>query len=55
MKLSPMVYKTQAKWMGSRGHAFGKEGVGFVRVNIGCPRARLKTALEQLLQALSGF
>mgnify|MGYP006284084957 CR=1 FL=1 len=47
--------RTQAKWVVSRGHAFGAQGAGFVRVNIGCTRARLETALEQLLRALSGL
>ncbi len=47
--------RTQAKWVVSRGHAFGTQGAGFVRVNIGCTRARLETALEQLLQAPSGL
>jgi cystathionine beta-lyase len=45
--------KQRAKWAVSRGHAFGLEGAGFVRVNIACPRARLEAALDQLTQALS--
>lgn len=32
----------------SRGESFGKEGEQFVRMNIACPRATLKQALEQM-------
>lgn len=34
------------------GETFGKEGIGFMRLNIGCPRAILKEALEKLKKAL---
>lgn len=34
------------------GAVFGKSGEGFMRVNIGCPRAVLRQALEQLATAL---
>jgi cystathionine beta-lyase len=34
------------------GEMFGKEGLGFMRMNVGCPRAILKQALEQLHKAL---
>jgi cystathionine beta-lyase len=34
------------------GEMFGKEGAGFMRMNVGCPRAILKQALEQLLNAV---
>lgn len=44
--------KCQAKWAVTRGHAFGAEGAGFVRVNIACPRNRLEAALDQLVQAI---
>jgi cystathionine beta-lyase len=33
---------------------FGKGGSGFQRINIACPRALLKQALEQLEAAISG-
>jgi cystathionine beta-lyase len=36
------------------GEMFGAEGIGFMRLNIGCPRAILKQALEQLKEALQG-
>ena len=34
------------------GEMFGPGGEGFMRLNIGCPRAKLKKALDQLVQAL---
>ncbi len=37
----------------TRGIAFGLEGDGFARLNIACPRPRLKEALEQLVKALA--
>lgn len=37
----------------TRGIAFGPEGSGFARLNIACPRARLKAALDQLVRALA--
>lgn len=36
----------------NEGHTFGKGGEGFVRLNFGCPRATLKTALERMKAAL---
>lgn len=35
------------------GAMFGASGSGFMRINVGCPRSILLTALERLLQALS--
>lgn len=35
------------------GEMFGKEGQGFMRLNIGCPRALLRQAMEQLQAASS--
>lgn len=32
----------------SRGDSFGEEGKDFIRLNIGCPRATLKKALDQI-------
>ena len=40
--------RNKAKWAVTRGIAFGEEGMGFARLNIGCTRAKLKAALEQL-------
>ena len=36
----------------NEGHTFGKGGEGFVRLNFGCPRATLRTALERMQAAL---
>ena len=35
------------------GAMFGQEGTGFMRLNIGCPRATLRTAMEQLEKAIN--
>ena len=40
--------KQKAHWAVTRGHAFGEEGAGFARVNIGCTRADLEAALTNL-------
>mgnify|MGYP002672969412 FL=1 len=37
------------------GEMFGKGGAGFMRVNVGTPRAILTKALEQLTEAVSGI
>ena len=37
------------------GTMFGKEGAGFMRLNIGCPRAVLKEALEHLAAAVKAL
>jgi cystathionine beta-lyase len=34
------------------GTMFGKEGKGFMRLNVGCPRSVLEKALKQLQQAV---
>lgn len=39
----------------SDGLAFGEEGRGFQRINIGCPRSLLEKALENLYGAISKF
>ena len=36
----------------NEGNTFGKGGEGFVRLNFGCPRATLRTALERMQAAL---
>lgn len=36
------------------GSMFGKEGTGFMRMNIGCPRSKIKDALERLNKAING-
>ena len=35
------------------GAMFGEQGSGFMRLNIGCPRATLRTAMEQLEKAIN--
>ena len=37
----------------NEGTTFGKEGEGFMRLNIACPRATLEKALKQLEQAVT--
>ncbi len=32
------------------GYSFGEEGKGFLRINVGCPRATLKEAMERLAE-----
>lgn len=44
--------REQAGWAVTRGLAFGEEGAGFARLNIGCTHAKLAAALEQLANAL---
>jgi len=43
----------KAGWALTRGPAFGEEGIGFARLNIACPRARLATAMDQLASAVA--
>lgn len=44
--------RNEAKWAVTRGPAFGKEGIGFARLNIACTRSRLNRALDQLEAAI---
>ncbi len=44
--------RQKAGWAVTRGPAFGTQGIGFARLNIACPRARLAKALDQLALAL---
>ena len=39
----------------NQGHIFGKQGSGFVRLNLALPRAQLARALEQLDQAVAAL
>lgn len=45
--------RNDAKWVVSRGQAFGEEGAGFARMNIACPRSKLSSALDGLERALA--
>ncbi len=44
--------RQRARWAVARGEAFGPEGQGFARLNIACPRSRLRKALDRLHVAL---
>jgi len=43
----------EARMATNPGQWFGREGVGFVRINIACPRSTLATALHQLEKAIN--
>ncbi len=43
----------QAGIAGNPGHWFGREGAGFARINIACPRRLIVEALEKLEQAVN--
>ncbi len=47
------LFYDQAKVYLEWGSHFGPEGVGFVRLNLACPRVILRTALERIKQALA--
>ncbi len=42
------LFVNKAKLALNRGDMFGDEGVGFMRMNVGCPLETIKTALESL-------
>lgn len=44
--------RKKAKWAVTRGPAFGDEGIGFARLNIGCTRAKLDAALNRFAEAI---
>ena len=46
--------RDQAGWVVNRGDRFGNGGDGFVRVNIACSRRLLQSAMDRLVNALSG-
>lgn len=50
-ELEKFIVEKAKLWLDS-GHIFGKEGEGFQRINIACPRETLKKALEQLKEAV---
>lgn len=45
-------FLTKAKVALNEGQAFGENGKGFVRLNFGCPRATLKDALVNMVEAV---
>jgi len=53
LELDPYEFFIQkAKVAFNDGAVFGPNGQGFVRLNFGCPRSRLRQALEQVKAAL---
>jgi cystathionine beta-lyase len=46
------LFVNQAHLALNDGSVFGKEGEGFMRLNVGCPRSYLEKALNQLKQAI---
>lgn len=47
------LFENKARLMLNEGAMFGKEGTGFMRLNVGCPRATLTQALKQLKAAIN--
>jgi cystathionine beta-lyase len=45
------LFVNKAKLALNDGSMFGKEGEGFMRINVGCPKAYLEEALKRLLEA----
>ena len=45
--------RNKAGWAITRGQAFGPQGEGFARLNIACTKTNLKSALEQLVNAIT--
>lgn len=49
------LVEEKAKLAVNNGAMFGKEGVGYIRINVGCPKSVLRNALEALADAVSGI
>lgn len=49
------LFADKARLALNTGTTFGEPGRGFMRLNVGCPRAALKQALDQLAEALAGL
>lgn len=49
------LFVEEARLALNDGSSFGKEGEGFMRLNVGCPRAELTKALQQLKRAVDGL
>lgn len=49
------LFENKANLLLNEGAMFGKEGTGFMRLNVGCPRATLLQALEQLKTAIENI
>jgi len=52
LKLESFLQKN-AKVFLNQGYVFGDEGKGFVRINFGCPRSIIETALKRIATAVS--
>ncbi|MBR6238587.1 MAG: aminotransferase, partial [Lachnospiraceae bacterium] len=50
-EIDDLIIKKAKLWLDS-GHIFGPVGEGFQRINVACPRATLKEALERIEAAL---
>lgn len=48
------LFADKARLALNTGITFGEPGRGFMRLNVGCPRAALKQALDQLAEAVNG-
>lgn len=53
-QMKELIVDKARLWL-DRGLIFGKNGTGFERINIACPRATLQHALEQLHKAVQEF
>ncbi len=53
-EMEQLIVHTAKLWL-DPGHIFGPVGEGFERINIACPRAILKKALEQLTKAVNSL
>lgn len=49
------LFVDKARLALNTGTTFGEPGRGFMRLNVGCPRAALKQALDQLAEAVAGL
>lgn len=49
------LFADKARLALNTGTTFGEPGRGFMRLNVGCPRAVLKQALDQLAEAVAGL
>ena len=49
------LFVNKARLALNEGTTFGKEGAGFMRMNVGCPRSVLKEALDRLRVAVAAL
>ena len=49
------LFADKARLALNTGTTFGEPGRGYMRLNVGCPRAALKQALDQLAEAVAGL